>query len=515
MSSKFIKKIRAKLFKKEDEKNLTSTKRQPQKKKGLGKSKKQKTQSGDRLSNFGISQSPQRSKKTTNKKRTGSSSPKGRAQAKPRTQWDLLEFQVSATEGKTRFHDLDLPVEIMHGIYDLGFEYCTPVQAATLPKALAGVDVSGKAQTGTGKTAAFLITILTHLKRRPPSKKRPPGTPHALIMVPTRELALQVTKDANLLGKYCLYKVVSVFGGMDYQKQKQMLTEKVVDMVVATPGRLLDFKRQGAVNLSKVEILVIDEADEMLDMGFIPDIRQIIRSTPPKTKRQTMFFGATLTSQVTRLASQWTHNAATVDIQPEQVAVDTVNQIVYLVTARKRFTLLYNMITQQHLQRVIVFCNRRDQTRKLAERLKAHGISCAVLSGEVAQKKRIRTLENFRSGKIKVMVSTDVAGRGIHIEAISHVVNYNLPLDPEDYVHRIGRTGRAGASGTSVSFATEKEAYQIPAIEKYLGEGMPCVYPDDILLRSVPPPSAPDSSRAKSHATRPKHRRRNRKSKAS
>jgi ATP-dependent RNA helicase RhlB len=197
------------------------------------------------------------------------------------------------------------------------------------------------------------------------------------------------------------------------------------------------------------------------------------------------------------------------------VAVDTVNQMVYLVTARERFTLLYNMITQQNLKRVIVFCNRRDQTRRLADRLKAQGVSCALLSGEVAQKKRIRTLEDFRSGKIRVMVSTDVAGRGIHIEAISHVVNYNLPLDPEDYVHRIGRTGRAGAAGTSVSFATEKEAYQIPAIEKYLGAGMPCVYPDDALLTSVPPPAARDSSRPRQHVTRPKRRRRSRKSTAS
>jgi len=437
------------------------------------------------------------------------------AEAKPRTKWNPSEFQVTPAQGKTRFHDLDLPMEIMHGIYDLGFQYCTPIQAATLPKALAGVDVTGKAQTGTGKTAAFLITILTHLKRRPPSNKRPPGTPRALIMVPTRELALQVTKDANLLGKYCPWKVVSVFGGMDYQKQKQMLAEKVVDMVVATPGRLLDFKRQGDVNLKKVEILVIDEADEMLDMGFIPDIRLIVQSTPPKEKRQTMLFGATLTSQVTRLASQWTCDPFTVDIHPEQVAVDTVRQMVYLVTTKERFTLLYNMITQQDLQRVIVFCNRRDQTRRLADLLKAQGISCAVLSGEVAQKQRIRTLEDFRSGKIRVMVSTDVAGRGIHIEAISHVVNYNLPLDPEDYVHRIGRTGRAGAAGTSVSFATEKEAFQIPAIEKYLGEGMPCVYPDDALLTPVPPLAARDSSRPRQRASRPRRRRHNRESAAS
>jgi len=424
----------------------------------------------------------------------------------PKAKWSLSEFQVAPSEGKTRFHDLGLPLEIMQGIHALGFDYCTPVQAATLPKALAGADVTGKAQTGTGKTAAFLITILTHLRRSPPREKPRPGTPRALIMVPTRELAMQVKNDANLLGKYCQCQVAAVFGGMDYQKQKQMLTEKVVDIVVATPGRLLDYKRQGDVYLGNIEILVIDEADEMLNMGFIPDIRQIVHSTPPKAKRQTMLFGATLTSDVTRLASQWTRNPVTVEIDPEQVAVDTVDQVLYLVRSRERFTVLYNLITQQKLKRVLVFCNRRDQTRRLADQLSEHGINCAVLSGEIAQKKRIKTLEDFRSGKIRIMVSTDVAGRGIHIEGISHVVNYNLPLDTEDYVHRIGRTGRAGAAGKSVGFATEDESFQIPAIEKYLGGSLRCVYPDDALLTPVPSPSRGESTKPPPRTSRPGYR---------
>ena len=413
---------------------------------------------------------------------------------------------MAPAEGKTRFHDLDLPIDIMHGIYDLGFEYCTPIQAATLPGALAGLDITGKAQTGTGKTAAFLITILRHLQRSPVNEKRRPGTPRALIMVPTRELALQVNKDADLLGKYCGCRVVAVFGGMDYRKQRQILAEKVVDVVVATPGRLLDYQRQGDVHLGKVEILVIDEADEMLNMGFIPDMRRIVRSTPPRAKRQTMLFGATLTSQVTRLAWQWTHNPVTVDTAPEQVAVDSVEQVLYLVRARERFTVLYNMITQQDLNRVLVFCNRRDQTRRLADQLAAHGISCAVISGEVAQEKRIRTLENFRSGNIKVMVATDVAGRGIHIEGISHVVNYNLPEDPEDYVHRIGRTGRAGATGKSVGFATEHESFLIPAIETYLAGALNCVYPDKALLTPVPPATAAQPSQPSPRPSQPRRR---------
>ncbi len=418
-------------------------------------------------------------------------------------------------EGKTRFHDLALPLNIMHGIADLGFEYCTSIQAQILPRALEGQDATGKAQTGTGKSAAFLITILTRLQRKSPSEKRKPGTPRALVIVPTRELALQVTKDANNLGKYVRMNVVAVFGGMDYQKQKQLLAEKVIDLVVATPGRLLDFKRQGDVDLSQVEIMVIDEADQMLDMGFMPDVRQIIHSTPPKSKRQTMLFGATLTPEVTRMASQWTREPFIVEIEPEQVTVDTVDQTIYLVTARERFVLLYNLVTQQDLKRVMVFCNRRDQTRRLADQLKSHGINCDMLSGEVAQKKRIRTLEDFRSGRIRVLVATDVAGRGIHVDEVSHVINYNLPFDPEDYVHRIGRTGRAGASGISISFATEDESFYLPAIEKFIGEKFNCVYPEECLLVSPLKPAPPEKSESTStpsspQSSRPRRRRRRR-----
>jgi len=446
---------------------------------------------------------------SSGKKKPFSKPPKQGPETKARSKWDLVQFQVPPSKEKTRFHDLDLPLEIMHGIFELGFEYCTPIQAEILPKTLTGADAFGRAQTGTGKSAAFLITVLTRLMRNPPKTKRRPGEPRALIVVPTRELALQVKKDANLLGKYTSCKVVAVFGGMDYQKQQKLLAEKVIDVVVATPGRLLDFKRRGDAHLDKVEILVIDEADQMLDMGFIPDVRQIIHSTPSKTARQTMLFGATLTPEVTRLASQWTREPVTVDIEPEQVTVETVDQIIYLVTADERFTVLYNMITLHHLNRVIIFCNRRDQTRKLADRLRNQGIRCEILSGEVAQKRRIRTLEGFRSGKIRVLVATDVAGRGIHVEGISHVVNYNLPLDPEDYVHRIGRTGRAGVTGTSISFATESESFQLPGIESFIGQKLPCVYPENQLLTPLPSPvRGEDASKQKFRRSRPKSRRR-------
>ncbi len=396
----------------------------------------------------------------------------------------------------------------MHAVYDLGFTYCTPIQAEILPHVLEGDDATGKAQTGTGKSAAFLTAILTRLSRTATAGEGVAGTPRALILAPTRELVAQIEKDALGLAKYLPFRIVSVFGGMDYDKQRRQLADEPVDVVVATPGRLLDFMRQRVVDLSKVEILVIDEADRMLDMGFIPDVRHIIHCTPDKSQRQTLFFSATLTDDVTRLASQWTRKPITVEIEPEQVAVDTVDQQVYMLTTDQKFTLLFNLITTQQLERVMVFCNRRDETRRLYERLRSHEISCAILSGDVSQDKRMRTLENFRAGKVKVLVATDVAGRGIHIEGVSHVVNYHLPIDPEDYVHRIGRTGRAGATGISVSFADEAESFYLPEIEEFIGRKLTCVFPPEELLTEPPAPQRPTAPRERTPRTRPRGPRR-------
>jgi ATP-dependent RNA helicase RhlB len=296
---------------------------------------------------------------------------------------------------------------------------------------------------------------------------------------------------------------------MAYERQKKQLSERPTDIVVATPGRLIDYMRGKEINLSKVEVLVIDEADRMLDMGFIPDVQRIVQGTPPKAERQTMFFSATMTPQVTRLACQWTRNPAVVDIEPEQVAVNTVNQVVYITTADEKFPLLYNLITTQNLERVIVFTNRRDQARKLTDRFKRYNISSSLLSGEVAQNQRIKTLEDFRAGKIRILVATDVAARGLHVEGVSHVVNFNLPHDAEDYVHRIGRTGRAGASGISVSFACEEESFYIPAIEKFLGHELHCEHPGEELITEPPPPQGraeprPQAARKRTPAPRPR-----------
>ncbi len=413
-----------------------------------------------------------------------SASPAGAAMEES---WDVSQFKIPPTEGKTRFHDFDLPDRLLHAIYDLGFEYCTPIQAEILPSSLSGKDASGRAQTGTGKTAAFLITVITRILYNPIQGKRKPGTPRILILAPTRELALQISEEARQLSKYCALKIVSVFGGMDYEKQRNQLAAGPVDIIVATPGRLLDFQRHHDITLKRIEVLIIDEADRMLDMGFIPDVRKIIYSTPAKEKRQTMLFGATLTQEITRLSSQWTRNPITVNIEPEQVAVETVEQIVYIVTASEKFALLFNIIEQQNLNRVLVFCNRRDEVRRLAETLARYGINCSILSGDVPQKKRVRRLEEFKTGKIRVLVATDVAGRGIHIEGMDHVINFTLPRDPEDYVHRIGRTGRAGASGTSVSFADEKDAFYIPAIEEFTDRELSCIEPNENWL-TLPKP---------------------------
>lgn len=403
------------------------------------------------------------------------------------TGWDPASYVVPVEEGKLRFSDVKLPRPVLHAIADLGFQYCTPIQQRVLKFTMAGHDAIGRAQTGTGKTAAFLLTILADLLKTPPDEERYTGEPRALILAPTRELALQIAKDAAALTKYTDLKVVTVLGGMDYDRQRKQLTEDFVDILVATPGRLLDFASKQDVYLDRVEILVIDEADRMLDMGFIPDVKRIVRMTPPKVSRQTLLFSATFTRDVINLSEQWTCSAVKVEIEPEKGTTDRVEQLVYITTTEDKYKLLYNLITKQNLERVMVFANRRDQTRKLTDMLRDHRISCALLSGEVPQDKRVKTLENFREGKIKVLVATDVAGRGIHVDGVSHVVNFTLPEQTDDYVHRIGRTGRAGATGTSVSFACEDDAFLIPKLEEAIGRKLPSKYPEEELLTEIPP----------------------------
>lgn len=402
--------------------------------------------------------------------------------------WSIDLFQVPVAEGKKRFHDFDLPAEIMHAVADKNFQYCTPIQELSLEHALAGKNVAGKAQTGTGKTAAFLVAILTRYLRTPEGRSDKGGRPRALVIAPTRELVIQICKDADELGKYCGLRSLAVYGGMDYERQKREVMDAPVDLLVATPGRLLDFARSRVIDLSMVDTLVIDEADRMLDMGFIPDVRTIIRKLPPKEKRGTMLYSATLSEDVMKLAAQWMEEPVRVETEVEQVTTKTVKQVVYVVTSDEKFTVLYNHIQQFPESRILIFCNRRTTTEDVAESLMRRGVRCETLSGDVNQNRRLRVLEDFRSGKVRIVVATDVAGRGLHVDDIGFVINFDFPYAPEDYVHRIGRTGRAGASGVAISFADEDESFTIPEIEKFIGEELKCTIlkQDDPLLAPIP-----------------------------
>ena len=396
--------------------------------------------------------------------------------------WSEKDFIVEPQEGKTRFHDLNLVPELLHGIADLNYEYCSEIQAESLPHTLQGHDVIGKAATGTGKTAAFLITIINDILCRPiPKNERYASEPRALILAPTRELAMQIEKDAISLTKHCDVSVYSVLGGIDYQKQKDYVRGKVIDILVATPGRLIDFLGSNDLYLDQLDFLVIDEADRMLDMGFIPDVKRIISRCTKVEQRQTLLFSATFSDDIMNLVQRWTTNPIKVEIEADQQTADKVEQKIFMVPTDEKLDIICRYIEVNDVKRAIIFGNRRDETRKLEARLKSKGIKAALLSGEVPQHKRIKTLEQFKSGQVEILVATDVAGRGIHVDGVSHVFNYNLPEDPEDYVHRIGRTGRAGEKGISISFACDDDAFLLPELEAFIGMKLPCEYPDYLL----------------------------------
>ena len=392
----------------------------------------------------------------------------------------------SAAEGEhalddgeaVEFSELGLPDSIMEAIGDLGFERCTPIQGEVLPFSLSDYDVTGQAQTGTGKTAAFLITILTRQIEFPLQRPLPPGSARALVLAPTRELALQIEADARDLAKYTDARIVCLVGGIDYQKQRNLLRDGPIDILVATPGRLLDFSGQRLANLGRVEVLVIDEADRMLDMGFIPDVRRIVYQTPRKRSRQTLFFSATFNDDVMNLAAQWTLDPEHVAIRPESLAVETVDQRFWSVSRDTKRRTLLDFVRRNKPDHTLVFVNRRDAARTLTGYLQRQGVRCESLAGDIPQRKRLATMRRFKDGDTNLVIATDVAGRGIHVEGISHVINYDLPEDPEDYVHRIGRTGRAGASGISISFVSEDDAFDLPPIEELLGHDIKCTLPE-------------------------------------
>lgn len=420
------------------------------------------------------------------------------------TQTEAEVFQTQAPSEKpavktrethsntTRFKELGLDSNLLKALDKIGFTHCTPIQAETLPHTLSGEDLIGQAQTGTGKTAAFLITAIQQMLRAPiPDNDRYASEPRVLALAPTRELAIQIGKDAEQLCQFTGHNVVTVVGGMNFDRQREQLRDEVVDILVATPGRLIDFLGSQDVFLDQLDIVILDEADRMLDMGFIPDVKRILRQCTAKTDRQTLLFSATFNQDVLNLASMWTQDAQFVEIEPQQKTAERVKQTVYLVGEDDKLKVLTNYLKRPEVEKAIIFANRRDQCRDLDEDLRTQSIKTALMSGEIAQNKRIKTLDQFKRGDIQVLVATDVAGRGIHVDGVTHVFNYNLPDNAEDYVHRIGRTGRAGSTGTSISFAGEDDAFALPAIEKYISQKLTTEVPDESLMEELATPRKP------------------------
>ena len=373
------------------------------------------------------------------------------------------------------FRELPLVPALLKAIERLGYERLTPIQAQILPYTLAGQDAIGQAQTGTGKTATFLLTVIQELLTHPldpnTDGQRYLGEPRALILAPTRELAQQIYQDCQQLTQFTDLHTVCLLGGIDYDKQLKQLHSQFVDIIIATPGRLIDMCHQHAVFLDRLELLVLDEADRMLDMGFIPDIKRLIRMMPPNTHRQTLLFSATFNQDVMNLAYRWLYRPMFVEIAPEQKTNANVEQRFYTLLDKDKLDALKTILQHYHGQKVIIFANRKDQVRTLYNRI--HGQhSVVMLSGDIAQNKRERYLGQFRDGKADILVATDVAGRGIHVDDVACVVNYTLPDNPDDYVHRIGRTGRAGNQGLSISFVSESDGFNLPALQSHLDQAV-------------------------------------------
>jgi len=382
------------------------------------------------------------------------------------------------------FTHLHLPETLARGIADAGFERCTPIQAQTLPKALAGLDVAGQAQTGTGKTAAFLVAMYAHLLRHEAAPTRQVNAVRALIIAPTRELAVQIHHDAEILGQYTGLSLGLAFGGVDYDKQRREL-ERGVDVLIGTPGRLIDFYKQRVFDLNAVQVLILDEADRMFDLGFIADIRYIMRRLPQPDKRLNLLFSATLAQRVLELAFEHMNDPDLIRIEPDKMTVDRVRQVIYYPSMDEKPRLLVGLLRSMDCTRTMVFVNTRRGAEELEQLLKANGFNAEAISGDVPQKKRLRMITDFHSGELAILIGTDVASRGLHIPDVTHVFNYDLPQDPEDYVHRIGRTARAGADGDAISLGCEDYVVSLPDIEDYIGRKIPVAAVSQELLADV------------------------------
>jgi len=395
-------------------------------------------------------------------------------------------MQHSETQ-QIKFTDLPLQEKLHKALDFINFTQCTPIQAESLPLMLAGKDVAGQAQTGTGKTAAYLLTILQHLSKQHDHEVRKQAPLRALIISPTRELAIQIYNDACLLNKFTDFRLGLVYGGIDYDKQRKMLQEGV-DILVGTPGRLIDYFKQKVFSLSKLQIVVLDEADRMFDLGFIRDVRYMFRRMPKPEERQSMLFSATLSWRVTELAYEHMNNPVLIRINPDQITAKNITQIGYHVSSDEKISLLIGLLRRIDPKRTIVFVNTKRTAEQIWGYLEGNGYHSAILSSDVPQQKRQKLFQDFSSGNLPILVATDLASRGLHIPDISHVFNYDMPQNPEDYVHRIGRTARAGASGDAVSLICEEYVYSLHEIEEFIGEKIPTerVEPDMLVLLSDP-----------------------------
>jgi ATP-dependent RNA helicase RhlB len=385
------------------------------------------------------------------------------------------------------FTQLHLPEPLARGIADAGFERCTPIQAQTLPRALAGFDIAGQAQTGTGKTAAFLVALYSKLLREDAPAGRQVNHPRALILAPTRELAVQIHKDAEILGQYTGLTLGLAFGGVDYDKQRRILQDGV-DVLIGTPGRLIDFYKQRVFDLRSIQVVVLDEADRMFDLGFIADIRYIMRRLPPPDQRLNLLFSATLAQRVLELAFEHMNDPELTRIEPDKMTVDQVRQVIYYPSMDEKPRLLIGLLRQMDPHRTMVFVNTRRGADELESLLKANGFNAEAISGDVPQNKRLRMIRDFLSGDLAILIGTDVASRGLHIPDVSHVFNYDLPQDPADYVHRIGRTARAGAEGDAISLGCEDYVQSLPDIEDYIGRKIPVASVSQELLAEITVP---------------------------
>jgi ATP-dependent RNA helicase RhlB len=388
-----------------------------------------------------------------------------------------------------RFDSLNLPATLSRGIAEAGFELCTPIQAQTLPSALAGRDVAGQAQTGTGKTAAFLVALFNSLLTRAASPTRPGTAPLALVLAPTRELAVQIHKDAEALGQFTGLTLGLAYGGTDYEKQRRTL-EQGVDVLIGTPGRTIDFFKQRVFDLRHVQVIVLDEADRMFDLGFIADIRYVLRRLPRPEQRLSMLFSATLSHRVLELAYEHMNNPELVRVEPDKVMVDSVRQVLYFPAMSEKLPLLIGLLRHMDPHRTMVFVNTRRMADELERVLTANGFHAEALSGDVPQRKRLRMLRDFHSGNLAILIATDVASRGLHVPEVSHIFNFDLPQDAEDYVHRIGRTARLGAEGDAISFGCEEYVMSLPDIESYIGHKVPVEAIAPEMLAEVTRPGA-------------------------